>query len=222
MMQALAPGSVLGLFSGMLPGPFSGLVAATAMDRGLRSGLKLALVPLVTEGLVLAVTAVVVSQLPRHVLRWTGMAGGMVVLYMAWRTFKEAQRTDRGDAAYGEVRKVGEAVAMGLLSPDPWVFWLLVGSPLCLSQWRQGWGSGLMFFGAFVVLLVGLNIAWAGLAAYGHRELGPIWRRRLMRGAIVLFAVAGGVLIWQSWIGNFQEMVAGSEAVVEEVEEGVS
>jgi hypothetical protein len=33
--------------------------------------------------------------------------------------------------------------------------------------------------------------------------------------------VAGSVLIWQSWIGNFQQMVSGSEAIQESVEERV-
>lgn len=222
MTHALILGSLLGLFAGILPGPFSGLVAATALRHGFRSGLKLALIPLLTEGTVLAVTALVVSQLPREVLRWTGIAGGLLVLYMAWRTLREAREQTRAEVAEGEIRKVGEGFALALLSPEPWVFWLLVGSPLFLSAWRQGWGPGVVFFGAFIVFMVGINVGWAGLAAYGRRRLSATWHRRLMTGAGLGLGVAGGVLIWQSWIGNFQDMVAGSEAVVESIEDRVN
>lgn len=222
MTHALVLGSLLGLFSGIVPGPYSGLVAATALDQGFRAGLKLALIPLVSEGVVLAATAVLISQLPSATLRWMGIAGGLLVLYLAWRTFRDAGGRDRTEVGGGDTRRVGEGVVLGLLSPAPWVFWLLVGSPLFLSAWRQGWVPGLTFFGAFMFFMVGINVAWAGMAAYGHSRLSDTAHRRLMVGAAIGLAVAGGVLIWQSWIGNFREMVEGSENVVEEVEERVN
>lgn len=222
MTHALVLGSLLGLFSGIVPGPYSGLVAATALHHGFRAGLKLALIPLLSEGAVLAVTAILISQLPSATLRWMGIAGGLLVLYLAWRTYRDAGGRVRPEVDEGETRRVGEGVLLGLLSPAPWVFWLLVGSPLFLSAWRQGWVPGLAFFGAFMFFMVGINVAWAALAAYGHSRLSDTSHRRLMMGAAFGLAVAGGVLIWQSWIGNFREMVEGSENVVEEVEERVN
>jgi hypothetical protein len=40
--------------------------------------------------------------------------------------------------------------------------------------------------------------------------------------AAIGLTVAGCVLIWQSWIGNFRAMVAGSANVVEQVEDRVN
>jgi len=222
MTHALVLGSLLGLFSGIVPGPYSGLVAATALRQGFGAGLKLALIPLVSEGVVLAVTAVVISQLPSATLRWMGIAGGLLVIYLAWRTYSDAGGRARLEADEGETRRMGEGVALGLLSPAPWVFWLLVGSPLFLSAWRQGWVTGLTFFGAFMFFMVGINVAWAGLAAYGHSRLSDTAHRRLIVAAAIGLAVAGCVLIWQSWIGNVRDMVEGSEGVVEEVEKRVN
>jgi hypothetical protein len=34
-----------------------------------------------------------------------------------------------------------------------------------------------------------------------------------MVGAAVALLLAGGVLMWQSWIGNFHRMVQGSEDI---------
>lgn len=48
-MEFLALGSALGLVAGFVPGPFTALVARTALDKGLAAGLKVSLVPLVTE-----------------------------------------------------------------------------------------------------------------------------------------------------------------------------
>jgi threonine/homoserine/homoserine lactone efflux protein len=222
MTHALILGSLLGLFSGIIPGPFSGLVAATALQQGFRSGLKLALVPLVSEGTVLTVTALAISRMPEGMLRWMGIGGGLLVLYVAWRTLRQSKGDPRTDVAASETRRVGEAVAVALLSPAPWVFWLLIGSPLFLSAWNRGWGAGLVFFGTFMFFMVGINVGWAALAAYGQRQLSDTWHRRLMKGAASGLAVAGCVLVWQSWVGNFHEMVAGSEAVVDSVEDRVN
>lgn len=222
MTHALIMGSLLGLFSGIVPGPYSGLVAATALHQGFRAGLKLALIPLVSEGVVLAATAALISQLPSATLRWMGIAGGLLVLYLAWKTQRDAGGRARPEVDQGDTRRVGEGVLLGLLSPAPWVFWLLVGSPLFLSAWRRGWMPGLTFFAAFMLFMVGINVAWAALAAYGHSRLSDKAHRRLTSGTAVGLAVAGSVLIWQSWIGNFREMVEGSENVVEEVEERVN
>jgi threonine/homoserine/homoserine lactone efflux protein len=219
MTHALVLGSILGLFSGIVPGPYSGLVAATALHQGFRAGLKLALIPLFSEAVVLAVTAAVISQLPSATFRWMGIAGGLLVLFLAWRSYSEAGNRAHSKVDVGDTRRVGEGVLLGLLSPAPWAFWLLVGSPLFLSAWRQGWAPGLTFFGAFMLFMVGINVGWAGLAALGHSRLSDTAHRRLMVAAAVGLAIAGCVLIWQSWIGNFRSMVEGSQGVVEEVEE---
>lgn len=47
-------------------------VAATAMEQGLRAGLKVTLAPFLVETPVMLVTVVVLSQLPDGFLRWAG------------------------------------------------------------------------------------------------------------------------------------------------------
>jgi threonine/homoserine/homoserine lactone efflux protein len=221
MTYALVLGSLLGLFSGVAPGAFSGLVAATALHRGFRAGLLIAAIPLLSEVVVLAVTAVLVSRVPPDALRWMGLCGGILILHLAWRTFRESADPPSTDPAQDSARRTSESVGLALLSPAPWVFWLLVGSPLFLSAWREGWPAGLVFVGAYLFFMVGANVGWAGLAAYGQRRLDDAWTRRLMLAAAAVLAVAGSVLIWQSWIGNFQQMVSGSEAIGESVEDRV-
>lgn len=216
MTHALVLGSLLGLFSGIVPGPFTALIAATALKGGFWSGFRVSTVPLITETLVMGITAVVLSQLPGGILRWMGIVGGLFIFYLAVRIWRDAGASVEDTPDEAEVDKAKEVVESGLLavlSPTPWVFWLLVGGPLFLAAWRDGWAAGLAFLGSFLFFLVGAYVAVAALAAYGQRRLSGAWRTRLMRTTSAALLVAGTVLLWQSYEGNFQRMVTGSETI---------
>lgn len=222
MTHALILGSLLGLFSGMVPGPFTALIAATALKGGFWSAFRIGVVPLVTETLVMGVTALVLSQLPGTVLRWMGLVGGLFIFYLAVRIWRDADGSepttgDKGPASEERVpknaRDVFEGGVLAVLSPTPWVFWLLVGGPLFLASWRDSWAAGLAFLGSFLLFLVGAYLAVAGLAAYGQKHLSGAWRVRLMRTTSGALVIAGTVLLWQSYEGNFQRMVTGSETI---------
>lgn len=213
MTQALILGSLLGLFSGMVPGAFSALIATTALKRGFWAGFRIGVVPLVTETGVLVITALLLSRLPEGILRWMGIAGGLFILSLSVRTWRQAEEPPEVEALSGSFREILEGTVLALVSPNPWVFWLLVGGPLFLSAWHRGWSTGLAFFASFLFFLVGIYVSIAGLAGYGRKRLSPTWRRRLMRGTAVLLLTAGSVLVWQSWLGNFQRIVQGSQTI---------
>lgn len=213
MIRPLVLGSLLGLFSGTVPGPFSALIAATALKGGFWAGFRIGIVPLVTETVVMGVTALVLTQLPEEVLRWMGIAGGLFIFYLATRTWRDAGEPLEAIPLTGSVRQMAEGAVVAMLSPTPWVFWLLVGGPLFLAAWHDGWIGGAAFLCSFLIFLVAVYVGIAGLAAYGQRELSPTWRRRLLRGTAAALAIAGGVLLWQSYLGNFQRLVKGTETL---------
>lgn len=213
MIRSLVLGSLLGLFSGMIPGPFSALIAATALQGGFWAGFWIGIVPLVTETIVLVLTALALSQLPEEILRWMGMVGGVFVFYLAVRTWKDSRTPPGAEALTGSTRQIVEGALLAILSPAPWVFWLLVGAPLFLSAWHQGRAAGVGFMGSFLAGLVGIHLSVAALAGYGRKKLPDIWHRRLLRGAAIALVLAGAVLLWQSYVGNFHRMVRGSETI---------
>jgi threonine/homoserine/homoserine lactone efflux protein len=218
MYRYLVVGLLLGLLSGIVPGPFSAVVAATGLEGGFWAAFWVAVVPVLSETFVLIVSALVVSQLPRVVLQWMGMAGGVLLLYLAWRVWRAADESSAPEVARGpRRRRIVEGLALALISPVPWVFWLLVGAPIFLSAYRAGLGHGVVFLGAFLVGLVGVHLVIAALAGYGQKKLPPAWHRRLGRGTSVALLAGAAVLVWQSWIGNFERMVAGSREIQEEI-----
>lgn len=214
MIHLIVLGSAIGFFSGAVPGPFSALIATTALRHGFWAGFRIGVVPLVTETVVMGLTALLISQLPQGVLRWIGVVGGVFILYLAWRTWRDSREPPEQAESVGQAtRSTLEAMTLAVLSPTPWAFWLFVGSPLLVGAWRQGWGHAVAFLGSFLFFLVGVHLAIAGLAGFGHRRLSRGGRGRILSVASVALLVAGGVLIWQSWVGNFQAMVTESEGV---------
>lgn len=210
MLEYILLGSAIGFFSGAVPGPFQTVIATAALRHGFWAGFRVGVVPLVTETAVLALTALLVSQLPRVVLRWIGIVGGIFILYLAWRTWRESRNPPKEDESVEEAaRSTVEAMTVAVLSPTPWAFWLFVGSPLLVGAWHEGWGHASVFLGSFLFFLVGVHLGIAGLAGVGHRRLSRGWRGRLLAVASVALLVAGTVLTWQSWVGNFEAMVSG-------------
>lgn len=172
----------------------------------------MAVVPFVTETFVMAVTALFVSQLPEEVLRWLGAIGGLFVIYLAKRLWDQGRAEGGVDAdPEGGARSVLQAATLAVASPVPWVFWFLVGSPLLLTAWREGWVQAALFMGSFLVSLVGVHVAVAALAGKGHEHLSSRWQRRLLTGTSVILLLAGGVLLWRTATGDFGATTPDSE-----------
>jgi threonine/homoserine/homoserine lactone efflux protein len=222
MIRFVVLGSLLGLFSAIVPGPFTALIATTAFQQGLRTGILVAVVPVLTETTVMALTAALVYRLPEQALQVMGVVGGGLVLFLAWRAFREARSPAKEADEPGSGMRVAQGVVLALLSPAPWVFWLLVGSPMFLAAWHQGWESAAVFLASFLAVFVGIYVGIAFAAAHGRKQMPKRWYRRIMFGAAGVLALAGAALIWQSWVGNFQRLVTGSQGIESRVNESLN
>ena len=213
-MEALLLGLVVGFIAGIIPGAFSTVVATTALERGLGPGLKVALIPIATELPVMLAAVFVLSRMPEGVLRWVGIVGGSILLLMAWKVARGADSADLSKPS--KRRNMGHYARVflfGILSPSPWAFWFFLGGPLLLSRWNVAPMNGILFLVGFMTCFLAIMLALAWAVATGRRRLNPTWYRRILQGAGALLVVAGIVLIWQSWVGNFSTMVQSPEEV---------
>lgn len=207
-MESIVMGIGLGLVAGLIPGAFSTVVATTALERGMRPGVKVALIPLVTELLVMLVAVFVLTRLPVGTFRWIGVAGGLLLIFMAFKVLRDARESDllsAEDQTHGG--HFLRVAVFGLVSPGPWAFWFFVGGPLLLGRWRVSPLQGVLFLTAFMACFIGAMLALAWGVASGRRLLNQVWYRRILVGAGVILALAGIILVWQSWVGNFTAMV---------------
>ncbi len=219
-MESLLLGLSVGLVAGLIPGAYSTVVAATALERGVRTGLTVALLPLLTELPALLASTLILTRLPTEALRWIGVAGGGLLLGFAWTVLRKADTPPDQEEASSNRGPLARAVVFGVLSPGPWAFWFFLGGPLLLSRWRQGWPQGVLFLGGFFLCFLGALALLAWGVGRGREFLSHRWYKWTIRGISVLLVVVGGLLIWQSWEGNFADFVQAPPGTEDAVESG--
>ena len=222
-MTLLLIALALGLVAGLVPGPFSALIASTAIEAGLAAGVEVALVPLLTETPIMLLTALFLTQLPLSVLRWVGVAGGAILLFVAVRIFYKSERlTEARSAPRAGKRRWVKPALVAVVSPNPWLFWLLVGSPLVLRAWYRSWTLGVATWAVYFTAFMSTQLLIAWLAGHGHRKMSANARRRTMQGMGAVLFMAGCVLVWQAYVGNFENVVRPQQAIERAIQGGAA
>lgn len=190
-----------GFAAAVQPGPFQTYIISQTLLRGWRRTLIAALAPLISDGPIIALCLLVLSQVPAWFERFLYVAGGLFILYLAfgayqsWKKFEA--KVNVNDAETGQ--SVWKAALMNALSPGPYVFWTLVTGPILMRGWREMPIYGVGFLAGFYVTIVSgiaVLILLFGLA----RELGPKVNRSLIGiSAVALFCFG----LYQLWQGVF-------------------
>jgi threonine/homoserine/homoserine lactone efflux protein len=223
---------ILGTLAGLAPGPYTTMVAGTALEKGFKAGFILALTPLVTDVVPMLFSALLLDRLGGLALTLLGIVGGAIIVVVGVRFLrghsKEAQpflsEKDPARDGIGERRqsaRVGHVIAGTLLNPSPWLFWLVIASPLLLRSWNRSPGEGVVF----VALIFLTNITTASLlawvASHSRKFMNPEWHRRILKAVGVTLILAGSFLCWQATVGNFQGLIDQQEIIRSVVEEGI-
>ncbi len=189
MWLYLLQGIAYGLAAAAQPGPLQTFLVTQAVTRGWRRALINAFAPLVSDGPIILLTLVLLSQLPAWIQRFLYIAGGLFVLYLAhgaylaWRNFDEraAQAEPAGN------QSLFKAALTNILNPAPYIFWSLVTGPILLKGWREAPAFGIaLLLGFYVTFILGLM---AIIIVFGAASiLGPKFSRTLTGiSAIALF-----------------------------------
>jgi threonine/homoserine/homoserine lactone efflux protein len=204
MWAFFALGLGLGLSAGISPGPLLTLVVTASLRSGLAGGLRVALAPLITDLPIIALSVLLVGNLPPAALRWVGVAGGLVVIWIGGETIRSARKAilpgDVGTLADPQ-RELWRGVLVNVLNPHPYLFWATVGGPALVSGWRISPWHALAFLVAFYLLLVGSKVLVAWLVGRQGGRLSLSWYRRVLVGCGLLIVAMGGWLLWQSGAG---------------------
>lgn len=197
----LAQGAALGFSAAVSPGPFQAFVLAQSLRHGALRTLPVALAPLASDGPIIALVLLVLTRAPPLMLRGLQIAGGLLLLYLAWSTFRSLRAPAAVGATPSEThapaKAFARAVMVNALGPGPWVFWSVISGPILVGAWRQSPLQGLLFLAGFYLVLCGSNAALVFLFA-GARRLGP-------RATAALGALSGAILLGfglhQLWSG---------------------
>ena len=198
-LDGLVLGLTIGLTAGVSPGPLLFLTITSALRSGARAGVIVACAPLVSDLVVVALTLLVLGQLPGTALSVIWVVGGLFMGWLGVRTWVEARTASlnqaRAESPPSTLRALREGAVVNLLSPHPWVAWATALGPLTLSAWRDGPSNAVVFVAGFYLTLVGAKIAVALLAGQGRRRLSDGGYRTALRVAAVLLASSGVALV---------------------------
>ena len=188
-----------GFAAAIQPGPFQTYIIAQTLTRGWKPTLPAALAPLISDGPIIALCLLVLSQVPIWFQRFLYIAGGLFILYLAYGAYKSWKSFDLNlpSTEFETQQSVFKAALMNALSPGPYIYWSLVTGPILLKGWRETPVNGIGFLAGFYVTIVSSLLAIIlvfGTAA----KLGPKVNRVLLGiSAIALFCFG----IYQLWQG---------------------
>lgn len=190
-----------GLAAAAQPGPFQTYIISQTLTRGWKRTLPAALAPLVSDGPIIALCLLVLSQIPLWLKKFLYIAGGAFILYLAYGAYKSWKDFDSNipSPETGTQQSVLKAALTNALSPGPYIFWSLVTGPILLKGWREAPIHGIGFLAGFYVTIVSSLLALIlvfGTAA----KLGPKVNRILLGiSAVALFCFG----LYQLWLGIF-------------------
>jgi threonine/homoserine/homoserine lactone efflux protein len=197
----LLQGIGYGFAAASQPGPLQTYLITQSLTRGWKRALPTALAPLVSDGPIILLCVLVLSQVPDWMQRVLYLVGGVFVLYLsygafkAWREFHEFQ----SQPEIPDHQNILKAALTNALSPGAYIYWTLVTGPILIKGWRETPAHGIGFLSGFYVAMI------ASLAAiiivFGvASKFGNKFNRALVGiSAMALFCFG----LYQLWLGIF-------------------
>ncbi len=181
------------------PGPFQSYLISQTLSRGWRRTLPAALAPLVSDGPIILLVLLVLSQVPPWLENVLQVAGGVFLGYLAygaWKTWRNFSSTAAAPAHTGRQTLLKSSL-VNLLNPAPYLAWSLVMGPLLLKSWHEAPANGIALLVGFYTTMVACQ-AGIILVFSAARGLGPSISR-LMVGVSAL--ALGGFGAYELWAG---------------------
>lgn len=185
-----------GLAAAAQPGPFQTYLISQTLTKGWKRTLPAALAPLISDGPILALCLLVLSQVPPWLQRFLYIAGGLFVLYLAYGAYKTWKNFDPTISLETETQhNLLKAALINLLNPNPYIFWSLVTGPILVTGWREAPIYGLGFLAGFYVTMI-LGFSTVIVVFGSTRQMGPKVNRALLGVSAIALFCFGLVQLW--------------------------
>lgn len=188
-----------GFAAGVQPGPLQTYIISQALLKGWKRVLPAALAPLISDGPIITLCLLILSQVPVWLGRFLYVAGGLFILYLAYGAYQTWRHFDPHlpSPEAGTQKSILKAALVNLLNPSPYIFWTLVTGPILLAGWRKAPAYGLGFLVGFYATMI-LSLVTIILVFSMARQLGP-QVNRLLLGVSALALCGFG--LYQLWLG---------------------
>jgi len=191
-----------GFAAAVQPGPFQTYLISQTLTRGWRRTLPAALAPLISDGPIIALCLLVLSQVPAWLQRFLYLGGGIFVLHLAYGTYQSWKNFEPTvpSTDTGTQQSVLKAALLNTLNPNPYIFWSLVTGPILLTGWRETPAFGVGFVAGFYATMI-LSLVVIILVFGTAKQLGPKVNRALLGLSAVALFCFGLVQLWLGMMG---------------------
>ena len=192
MFDFLVTGIILGLAAGFSPGPLLTLVVSETLRHDIRSGVRVALAPIITDLPIIVLTLILSTQLSRFkpILGGFSIVGGCFVFYLGVQCLRT--KAVEIDLKAAKPRSLSKGIIVNFLSPHPYLFWFSVGAPIVTKAMGVSLFAPVAFIAGFYFLLVGSKILLALLVGRWRGFLagkGYIYTMRFLGFVLCVLAV---------------------------------
>lgn len=199
MWPYILQGIVYGFAAAAQPGPLQTYLISQTLRKGWRRTLPAAFAPLFSDGPIIALSLLILSQIPPWLQRSLYIAGGLFVLYLAYGVYKSWKNFDPDlpDIETKTQQGIFKAAMINTLNPNPYIFWSLVTGPILVNGWRETPVYGVAFITSFYVTMI-LGFSALILVFGSARKLGARVNHALLGiSAVALFCFG----LYQVWMG---------------------
>jgi threonine/homoserine/homoserine lactone efflux protein len=199
MIQSILFGAGFAFAAAVQPGPLQAFLLTSVAQRGWRRTMPASFSPLVSDGPIALVTLFAMSHLAPSILAYLQAAGGALLLWISWRTFRRWKQnaSEPQVQEHRGPRSLFEAAAVNLLNPNPYLGWMLVLGPAFQAAWYRSPAEGLAllvsFYGTMVAALAGT------IMLFGTSNLFNLSiRRNVQLASVALLAGIGAFQLYQA------------------------
>ena len=202
MLMYLLQGLGYGFGAAAQPGSFQTFIISQAVRQGWRRTLPSALAPLLSDGPIIVLAVLVLSQVPDWLQRILYVGGGLLLIYLAWEAGRSWRDFDDEATLNSSVNERGvlKAALVNLLNPGPYLFWGLITGPILVASWRESPATGVAFLGGFyggmMATLLALIVVFGAV-----KRLGPKVTRGLQGVSAIVLAGFGLYQLWRGLWG---------------------
>ncbi|MEE9460520.1 MAG: LysE family transporter [Bacteroidales bacterium] len=188
----LTMGAVFGLTAGISPGPLLTLVISETLRHNKTEGVKIAIAPLITDIPIVLLTIFILSKMASFdmVIGIISILGGIFIAYLGYDSIRS--KGIEIEIQNLKLKSIRKGIIVNILSPHPYIFWLMVGAPITIRAYQASPAAAFAFIIAFYVLLVGSKISIAMVVDRSRAFLKNkvfIWTLRILGLVLLILAI---------------------------------
>ena len=180
------------------PGPFQAFLLSQSLTHGWRKTIPLVFAPLMTDGPIIVLVLLVLTNVPHELIQVLQCLGGAFLLYLAFSAYKTWRSFDQNKKQIVSSQKnVFKAVLINFLNPNPYLGWSMVMGPLLIKGWNEDHVNAIVllttFYSTMIICSIGLVVLFAAT-----RNLGPRVNKISIGISVIALAIFG---LYQLWSG---------------------